>query len=112
MSDILSTIDNSGPSIYYTASFRRMLEDHLLVMRSMTTNTIRQITEDNWASLNRYVGDFYGFLTELGYSRQYHWTILRLNGFRSRFELNLGLQQLILPDWDYVDKLARLCKEK
>jgi hypothetical protein len=112
MTALLDTIDQFGPAIYYGDRFRLMLEDHLLVIRTMTTNQIRLITDDDWAKLNRYVGDFYGFLTALNYNRNYHWTILRLNGYRSRFDLELGLSQLILPDWDYIDKLANLCKEK
>jgi len=48
----------------------------------------------------------------MNYPRQYHWTIMRLNGFSSRFEMNDQIEQLILPDWQYIDKLAQLCKEK
>jgi hypothetical protein len=112
MPSLLSSMDNFGPANYYSKTFRQMIEDHLLVLKNMPTNTIRQITSDDWAVLDRYVGDFYGFLTELSYERRYHWTIMRLNGFRSRYDLNLELTQLILPDWSYIDKLAALSKEK
>lgn len=114
MATLLSSVDNFGPANYYSEKFRQMIEDHLLVLKGMSTNTVRQITSDDWGVLNRYVGDFYGFLTELkpGYDSRYHWTIMRMNGFRSRFDLNLELTQLILPDWSYIDKLAALSKEK
>jgi hypothetical protein len=112
MPSLLSTIDGSGPQIYYGRKFRQMLEDHLLIIRNMSTNTVRELSEDEGAILNRYVGDFYGFLTAMNYDRRYHWTIMRMNGYRSRFDLDLTLQRLILPDWSYIDKLAQLCKEK
>lgn len=109
---LLDTIDRTGQSIYYSERFRQMLEDHLLIIRNMRTNTLMTLTEDDGATLNRYVGDFYGFLTAKMIPSQYHWTVMRINGFRSRFDLDLSLEQLILPDYVYIDKLASLCKEK
>ena len=112
MASLPSLIDGFGPEIYYSKTYRKMVEDHLTTLKSMTTILVRPITQDDWADLYKYVGDFYGFLTALGYDRKYHWTILRMNGFRSRFDLSTDLTQLILPDWSYIDKLAQLCKEK
>lgn len=109
---LLSTIDPMGQSIYYSERFRQMLEDHLLIIRDMKTNTLLTLSEDDGAVLNRYVGDFNGFLQAKQIQPQYHWTVMRMNGFRSRFDLDLSLTQLILPDWSYIDKLAQLCKEK
>lgn len=112
MATLLSTVDPSGPAIYFSKKFRLMLEDHLMIIKEMTTNTIREITSDDWDKLNRFEGDFYGFLTAMNYPKQYHWTILRMNGFSSRFDMNDQISRLILPDWQYIDKLAQLCKEK
>jgi hypothetical protein len=112
MPSLLSTVDPSGPAIYYSEKFRQMVEDHLLILRALPGNTTYQIANDDMAKLNRYTGDFYGFLTALNLDRRYHWTILRMNGFRSRFDLDLTLTHLLLPDYAYLDKLSQLCKEK
>ena len=112
MATLLSTVDSRGQAIYYSDKFRLMLEDHLLIIRGMSTITLREITESDWDKLNRFTGDFYGFLKALNYQPQYHWTIMRMNGFRSNFDLDMSLTRLILPDWTYIDKLAQLCKEK
>lgn len=112
MATLLSTIDDFGPPIYYSARFRQMVEDHLLVIKQMDTAGVKNITENDWAALNRFVGDFNGFLSALNYHPKYHWTIMRMNGYRSRFDLDLGLTTLLLPDWDYIDRLAQLSKEK
>ena len=112
MPALLKTIDPTGESIYFTDKFRQMLEDHLLILRNMSTASVRQMTDEDMNQIYRYTGDFYGFLTELGYSVKYHWTIVRMNGFGSRFDLTTDLVFLNLPDFQYVDKLAQLCKEK
>lgn len=112
MPALLDTIDNFGQPIYYSERFRQMVEDHLLIIRDMSTTTTKIITEDDWATLYRYVGDFNGFLSALNIQPKYHWTIMRINGFRSRFDLTTEVTRLIFPDWEYVDKLAQLSKEK
>lgn len=112
MPTLIDNIDSQGPAIYYTDTFRRMIEDHLSVLKSMTTTQTRIITDDDWATLYRFEGDFYGLLYALQYDRRYHWTIMRLNGYRSRFESTDQISSLLIPDWAYVDKLAQLSKEK
>lgn len=112
MPSLLATVDPSGASIYFTDKFRLMIEDHLLLLRSMTTNRLYQVTDYDHGALNRYVGDFNGFLKYLGISPKYHWVIMRMNGFASRFDLDTDITMLTMPDYDYIDKLAQLCKEK
>lgn len=112
MPSIIDNIDNQGPAIFYTDTFRQMVEDHLTVLKTMSTTKTRTITDDDWATLYKYEGDFYGLLGALQIGRQYHWTVMRMNGFRSRFEATTDLTTLLLPDYAYVDKLAQLSKEK
>lgn len=112
MGTLINNIQNSGPMIYYGDRFRQMVEDHLTYIQQMSTTSVRVIAQDEMAVLNRYVGDFYGFLDAIGYERRYFWTILRINGFRCRFDLDLTLTQFLLPDWSFIDKLAQLSKEK
>lgn len=112
MPSLLSTIDKADSAIYYSARFRQMIEDHLSVIREMTTNTVETYTQDDWAKLDRFTGDFYSFLFAVGKQARYHWVILRLNGYRSNFAITPELQQLVMPDWEYIDKLAQLAKEK
>jgi hypothetical protein len=111
MPAILDNIDDQGPAIYYTDAFRQMVEDHLTILKTTNIQT-RIITDDDWATLYKYEGDFYGLLNALQIGRQYHWTVMRMNGYRSRFEATADIAQLITPDWAYVNKLAQLAKEK
>lgn len=108
---LLDTMDSFGPPIYYSQRFRQMVEDHLTLLQGMT-NRVMLITSDEWSKLNRFEGDFYGFLTAVNIPRKYQWTVMRMNGFRSRFDLDLSLTQLVLPEYEYIDKLAQLSKEK
>lgn len=108
---ILEAIDEFGEAVFYSKRYRQMLEDHLTLLQGMK-NDVRQITQNDWATLNRYVGDFYGFLTAIGIPRKYQWTVMRLNGFRSRFDLDLTLTSLQTPDYAYISKLGQLSKEK
>lgn len=112
MPSIIDNIDNQGSAIYYSDTFRQMIEDHMDVLKTMTTTQTRLITDDDWATLYKYEGDFYGLLGALQLDRKYHWTIMRMNGYRSRFEATTDISTLLLPDWSYVDKLAQLSKEK
>lgn len=112
MTLLLSTLDPTGQAVYYSQAFRIMIEDHLLILRNMSTNTVYEIRQDQMADLYRFEGDFQGFLTELGFQAKYHFVIMRINGYSSRFDLKETLTRLILPDWAYIDKLAQLCKEK
>lgn len=109
---LVDTIKKTGSSIYFGNRFRLMLEDHLLYIQNSTDNRIVIIGETELAKLHRYLGDFYGFLNAMNYDDRYHWAILRVNGFRSRFDLTENLTHLIIPDYAFLDKLAQLSKEK
>lgn len=112
MPTLISTIDNFGPPVYYGDKFKQIIEDYLPTILTLTTNQTRQLGNDDFAKLYRYVGDFYGFLKAMGEDYKYHWAILRVNGFRSRFDLDLSLTSYIVPDHTFIDKLAQFCKEK
>ena len=112
MTLLVDTIKRSGSSIYFGKRFRQMLEDHLQFILTSGNNQVKMIGETELATLHRYLGDFYGFLSALNIEDRYHWSILRVNGFRSRFDLTEDLTHLIIPDNAFLDKLAQLSKEK
>lgn len=112
MATLISQIDSAGSLIYYSTRFRQMVEDHLLYIQAMPTTQIRAISERELAIQNRFQGDFYSFFNALGIERRYHWTIMRINGFRSCFDLDLSVTHFLTPDWSFIDKLAQLSKEK
>lgn len=68
-----------GNAQYYTAGYRRTLEDHLHLVH-------RQVREQVFLDERRaamYKGDFYGLMIELGVKSEHHWGTLRANGFFS-----------------------------
>lgn len=112
MPTLMNSIEKTPPAIYYGKRFRQMLEDHLTYILGMPGTRTEAIAEDKMVILNKYVGDWYGFLDAMGYPRQYHWVILRMNGSRDRLDLRLGITVLLVPDYTFIDKLAQLSKEK
>ena len=104
---------------YYSPEFKQMVEDHLDYMKNYTGATeadalvkMIEVTSSDHQKLYRYAGDWYGFLRAMGYSDRYHWAILRFNGTRDPLSLTTGLTSFWVPDGPFLDKLARLCKEK
>lgn len=104
---------------YYSPEFKQMIEDHLNYMKNYKGATeadalvkLVPIGRNDDQKLSRYTGDWYGFLRAMGYAERYHWAILRFNGTRDPLSLKIDLKSFWVPDAPYLDKLARLCKEK
>ena len=110
---ILDNVLSSGAMVYFTDKFRKMVEDHLVYIRTTERLTsTRVITSDDHQKLLRYRGDWFGFLQAINIPPKYHWAILRVNGIRDPLSLDTDLVALLLPDYSFIDKLAQLCKEK
>lgn len=94
-----------GDAIYYTDEFRDVIEDHLSWLRNHQKTTLRAILPEI-AYPN--AGDFYSVLDAIGLKRQYHWTVLRMNGLTDPIQSPEDLSEILLPSTDIIDNLVRL----
>ena len=78
--DILNKMITGGPAVYYDPGFRVMMEDHLTYLRNLTNNEIIEIEP---GIAYKYEGDYYGMLMHHGILPEYHWSIMRMNGYMS-----------------------------
>lgn len=72
-----SMLYDRGNAGFYDDNFRRVLEDHLTVLRN-SADTKELLVPDGISY--RYVGDFYGLLRVLGVSYDLLWLTMRMAG--------------------------------
>ena len=96
MSILNSLIDGS----YNSDGFKKILEDHLSIIKS-NTNTIEVAPID----ANRFEYDLFSVLRELKIDPKLHWIIMRVNGMNSPADYKKEMLQLQIPDEDYFDSL-------
>jgi len=98
-------IPDEGDSIYYSESWRTMIECHLPILLARPDNTVRNIAPYNAL---RYEGDLMGLLVEEKFAPQYHWIIMRMNGFNSPEDYRLEKMQLVIPNFNMVEMLTNI----
>jgi hypothetical protein len=102
LSDLMVTV---GDDTYYEDNFRNAMEDRLLGLIADGTN--KTITTDGATALaNKY--DFYSLLTDLSIPMQYHFAILRMNGYRSPSDYLGDLTSIVVPAYMRVDTINTL----
>lgn len=97
IADLLNNIDES----YYSDAFTKAIEDHLTYLR---TNGIRATDITN-AQCAKYVGDFYGLLVDLQIRKEHHYATLRVNGYLSPADFTGLFNQVLIPDYTFIDRL-------
>lgn len=117
--NVLNQIRPAEDPAYYSDEFKQMFEDHITYILTYAGKTldsalykVRLITTDDHQKLLRYSGDWFAFLTALGIRKCYHWPILRLNGLWDPFGLDTNRSSFLIPDYPFIDRLVRMCKEK
>lgn len=74
---VLTIARDQGKSNYHTKSFRRVIEDHLDVLRE---TAIVDTVVPTARQYGKFVGDFTGLLIELKVKEKLHWITMRING--------------------------------
>jgi hypothetical protein len=102
MKKIDSLMYNPGTAGYYTDDFRRVLEDHLTLLKNdQSTNGV--VLEPHTAY--KYVGDFYGALQVLGVAEELYWITMRINGLTSTTDKFDHLQVVLTPNQKMIQKI-------
>lgn len=102
---IHSLMRSSGPSVYYSAEFRRMIESHLLFLQTHPDNQLIALEPH---MVYKYEHDLFGLLGELNVPPQYHWIIMRMNGFTNPIDLTQETETLLLPSLSLISNLQKV----
>lgn len=95
----------SGPEVYYTAAFRRVLEDHLTYLRDHDRTTVLDVEPSDAV---KYQHDLQGLLLKYRIPTHHHWLVMRLNGMTSPTEMDDTHLRLMIPPQDAVDRIRQL----
>ena len=98
-------MDSDGERIVYTASFRRMIEDHLDYLRNHKGTEILGIRPDvAW----RFHGDLWGVLLHYEFRRDMFWVTMRVSGYMSPEEFDYRDEQILVPSSTPFARLIRI----
>lgn len=103
----MNLANDSGPAFYYTDKWRRVVEDHLDLLRNAQNTTINEIAP---IDAYRYRGDFFGYLTSLKIPAQYHYVVARVNGMTDGSELTEFHTTIIIPPNEAIERLRSLAQ--
>lgn len=92
----------SGPNVFYTSAFRRVVESHLHYLRQHPESYRVDVDPHD---AYKYEGDLNGLLRKLGVPQHYHWTVMRLNGLTSISQVDENLTTLMIPPTTVVNEL-------
>ncbi len=102
MRAVLSKIQPETKKHMYSASFRRVLDDHVPLMQ-ISGNTEDVPVTGQLNLMHR--GNFYGLLRDLKIDQGYHWITLRVNGLSNQQDYTGNLSSLKVPSKDYINML-------
>lgn len=110
---VVSSIVASGDSIYYESSFRNHLESHLNLLKVLNPTRTTVPPE----AVHQFEGNLFGYLASIGQPAQYHWVIMRVNGYHNPHEFGretievakptTGVE-LLFPDADLLARIRGL----
>lgn len=100
---------NEGPEMYYSDSFRAVIEDHLGYLRGHEDTVIYSI-EPNIAY--QWTADLFGFLNSRKVPAYLHWTIMRMNSMTSPTEMGEGVHTLLVPNVKVLNTLSNVQRVK
>lgn len=101
---INSLMIDPGPSVFYTDSFRVVLESFLPILKDSANTT--QIHIDARAAY-KYEADFFGLLSEINIPPYLHWLVLRMNNFTSPLDSDTTLNTLLVPNETTIDYIRQ-----
>jgi hypothetical protein len=86
-------------------SFTIILESHLTYLKTKGDVSLLPVTEHQG---DKYEGDLYGLLSDLKVKSNYHYLIMRMNGYDSSSDYKGTTQGIIVPDYKEVNLLKNI----
>jgi hypothetical protein len=104
MASVDSMMYSPGNDAFYTDDLRAVLEDHLTYLRNHpSTVNLPVVAKD----LYRFEADLYGLFFTMQIPPEYHFTIMRVNGWDSPLKTPDNLTNLIIPPYSEIDKIRQ-----
>lgn len=104
---ILNSLVNQGEQIFYTSKYRQMIEDHVIFLRNhKTVTTVSLVPMLSY----RYMADFYGLLFHLNLQPEFHYAVLRLNGYKSPLDFKGTESSILMCDVALIKRLTNTLK--
>lgn len=103
--DILNLAYKDGPTVYYDAAFRAVLEDHMTYLRGHQDTTLQQLEPH---VVNKWRGDLFGFLTTINIPAHYQWLIMRMNSMSAPTDFDTNVETLLIPSPSEVEKIKAI----
>lgn len=95
---------NEGHESFYDPRFHQMLETYMDYLRKHPgTVTLNLSPHDVY----KYQGDWAGLLNNLKIPWEYHWAILRINGFANVCNVDQELSSILVPDLSVLDNIRQ-----
>lgn len=98
LTDALNTSSNG----YYEPDFRRVLEEHLPLIKKRQANTVLAV--EPYLAV-RFKGDFFGLLAHLQVPDYLQWITMRVNGFISPMDVNDDIRTVTTVDATFIRRL-------
>lgn len=96
---------SESSSFYYSREIKTLLESHVgLLIKSDETSLMELLP----SIVYKYEGDLYGLLTVLKIPLQYHWIIMRMNGYSSPNQLPHNKYALLRPSFAMIDQIINM----
>lgn len=93
-----------GPDLYYTKSFRQMIEVHLEYLKKHPTTTVYNVQPHD---AHAFVGDLFGLFYFNKFAPNYHWIIARMNGFTDPRSYDGVKTDFLVPEHTVIIDLER-----
>lgn len=93
-----------GATAYYSDEFRRHIDDQLPLLRVAQTTQLVTVPP---ILKHRFNGNLYALFAALGIAPEMHYPTMRVNGINSRLEVPENLDNLLVPDGNYLNRLLQ-----
>ena len=99
---ITQFITRTGHKSFYGEKWRTLIEDHIDYLKEHPDTTILEVSP---MAAYQYKHNFFGVLTDHAIPEQFHWAIMRINGFYSSDEFTEDVRNLYIPASEVLSKL-------
>lgn len=105
--DIINSM-RLNDTAYYSEEMLNFLEDHLVYLNSLDTTKIGL----EYTEALKYKGDLFGILNKKKIDPNYHYVVMRINGFKSSSDFTGEETFILVPDFKEIDLLKNVFQTK
>lgn len=102
MASITALAMEEPKQVYLSTEIRNLLESHIEFLRKHPTTTFFGLEPH---LIYKYRGDFYGLMIQANVPINYHWLMLRINGYTSPTNIDENRLYFIQPNFTFVEQI-------